>query len=196
MDGMDQKDSIPRVRCARRLRQWHVLGWFCGLFSSRSVPFFVVRPKMLGIVAGMDRKDSHAASSLQGRRHPGHDAEADSHGPDCSADHRDSVVAVRCQVPMSCDSAENYGGSTVAVLQVPRQVPWSRWCRPPSGGAAVAFYRHSAVVAQRQISWSSLKTIEFPQLPYVWWSTSLVCSCSKVHRSLTCPSVCNDRFLT
>ena len=32
-----------------------------------------------------------------------------------------------------------------------------------------------------------------PKLPYVLWSMSLLCSCSAFHRSLTCPSVCNDR---
>ena len=36
MVGMDQKDSILRAWCAhRRLRQWHVDGWFCRYFSSR-----------------------------------------------------------------------------------------------------------------------------------------------------------------
>ena len=36
---------------------------------------------------------------IVGRRHLLHDAaEAHLHGPDCSADHRDSPVAVRCQV--------------------------------------------------------------------------------------------------
>ena len=43
----------------------------------------VVRPQLLSIV---------------GRRHHLRSAEADPHGPDCSADHRDSSVAVRSQV--------------------------------------------------------------------------------------------------
>ena len=33
MAGMEQKDSILRVRCARgRLQQWHGHGWFCCFF--------------------------------------------------------------------------------------------------------------------------------------------------------------------
>ena len=44
------------------------------------------------------------------------------------------------------------------------------------------------VVAQRQIP----IVFGIPQLPYNWWSMSLLCSCSRFYRSLTCPSVCND----
>ena len=44
------------------------------------------------------------------------------------------------------------------------------------------------VVAQRQIP-----IVFWIQSPYVLWSMSLLCSCSPSHRSLTCPSVCNDR---
>ena len=58
----------------------------------------VFRPKTPGILVGKEQKDVYAAISFQGRRHPCRDAEADPHGPDCSADHRDSAVAVRCQV--------------------------------------------------------------------------------------------------
>ena len=36
--------------------------------------------------------------SIESRRHSLRAAEADPHGPDCSADHRDSPVAVRFQV--------------------------------------------------------------------------------------------------
>ena len=43
------------------------------------------------------------------------------------------------------------------------------------------------VVAQRQIP----MVFRIPQLPYIWWSMSLLCSCSWFYRSLTCPSVCN-----
>ena len=31
------------------------------------------------------------------------------------------------------------------------------------------------------------------ELPYTWWSMSLLLSCSPFHGSLTCPSVCKDR---
>ena len=72
--------SSPGLRCPAswpawtRLRQWHVHGWFCGICTSRCVPFFVVRPKMLGIMAGMNQKKRYVASSLQGRRHLCRDA--------------------------------------------------------------------------------------------------------------------------
>ena len=60
--GMDQKDSIPRLWCAlRRLRQWHVQGWFCRLCSSRCVLSSVVKPKTLDTLAHMDQRDSYAA---------------------------------------------------------------------------------------------------------------------------------------
>ena len=49
----------------------------------RQVPITVVRPQLPSIV---------------GRRLPLRSAEADPHGPDCSADHRDSSDAVRSQV--------------------------------------------------------------------------------------------------
>ena len=102
MAGMDQKDSLLRVRCALR-RLWQLAG-FAGFASVADRPkcsaswsvwtrrtrtqlvgytgddapraedsFLVVRPKMPGILAGMDQKDSYAV-------HPCRGAEADSHG--------------------------------------------------------------------------------------------------------------------
>ena len=62
--------------------RWTVMQFvgFTGDDSPRAVfSFLVVRHKMLGIMAGKDQKDSYAV-------HPCHDAEAVSHGPDCSAD--------------------------------------------------------------------------------------------------------------
>ena len=63
MAGLGQKDSIPRVCCARRrLRQWHVHGWFCRYFFPRAEFLsVVVRPKMHGILVSLDQKDSYTA---------------------------------------------------------------------------------------------------------------------------------------
>ena len=62
MASMDQKDSIPRLWCAhRRLRQWHVQGWFYWLCSSCSIPSSCRQAKLLGISVGMDLRDSFAA---------------------------------------------------------------------------------------------------------------------------------------
>ena len=53
---------------------------FTGDDGPRAVfPLLVVRPQMLGIMAGTDQNDSFAV-------HPSHDAEAVSHSPDCSVD--------------------------------------------------------------------------------------------------------------
>ena len=63
MAGMDQKDSFLRVRFAgNRLWQWHVHGWLCSFFSLRAEFLsVVVRPKMLGVMAGVNQKDSYVA---------------------------------------------------------------------------------------------------------------------------------------
>ena len=64
MAAMDQKDSIPRVWCGhRRLRQWHVQGWYCWYF--RCVPFCCRQAQMLGIMASMIQKDCYEATLLQ-----------------------------------------------------------------------------------------------------------------------------------
>ena len=73
--------------------QWHVQGWctLCGMF-----PSVFGRLVMLGFMAGMDQKGCAVFAAC--RRHPFRGTEADPHGPDYSADHRDSPVAVRFQV--------------------------------------------------------------------------------------------------
>ena len=61
---------------------------FAGDDAPRAVfSFLVVRPEMLGIMAGMDQMHSFSVFFLQGHQHPCPGAEADSNGPDCSADH-------------------------------------------------------------------------------------------------------------
>ena len=69
--GVDLKDSFMRDSYA----------------SHTVFPSFGGRPMMLDIMAGPDEKDICEV-------HPCHDAEAVSHGPDCSAGHGDSPVAL------------------------------------------------------------------------------------------------------
>ena len=62
MTSMDQKDSIPRLWCAhRRLRQWHVQGWFYCLCSSCCIPSSCRQAALLRISAGVDLRDSYAS---------------------------------------------------------------------------------------------------------------------------------------
>ena len=69
MAGKDQKDSFLRVRFRRRLRQWHVHGWFCWCYSPRAEFLsVVVKPKMPGIMVGMDQKDSDVGDEAQSMR--------------------------------------------------------------------------------------------------------------------------------
>ena len=75
--------SCPCGRARRRQRRWLLHG--CSVFPSVDD-----WPLMLGIMAGLDQKDS-----LPVRRHPFRAANADPHGLDYSADHRVSPVAVR-----------------------------------------------------------------------------------------------------
>ena len=110
------RSSVPRGgRARRRQREWLAPGWvFLVLCRSRwhlrhhgrhvpegllrfwlvvlyslfwsSGPRFVIR-------AGMDQKDSHVVC-LHGRQYPCRGAKAFSYGPGCSADHRDSPIAL------------------------------------------------------------------------------------------------------
>ena len=65
---------------------------FSGDYAPRTMfPSVVAWPKTLGILAGMDQKNSYVVLSCHG-------AEAVSHGPDCSADPCDSAVTVLCEV--------------------------------------------------------------------------------------------------
>ena len=59
-----------RSRARLQQRQWHCPGWFCWF---RAVfPFVVLRPKMRGILCGMDQKDSSTVRFwLPRRRHAG-----------------------------------------------------------------------------------------------------------------------------
>ena len=53
---------MPCDRACRRFWQWYVLCRFCCDVTLRAVfSSIVVRPEMLGIMAGMNQKDSHAA---------------------------------------------------------------------------------------------------------------------------------------
>ena len=55
------KTSSSRCRARRLHRQWHGPGWLAGCDALRVLlPSVVVRPKMLGIMAGMDQKDNGA----------------------------------------------------------------------------------------------------------------------------------------
>ena len=71
MRGWCYEEQVPgadrrrQVRAHRRLRQWHVYGWHCWFLLPRAVFLsVVVRPKMLGIMAGMHQKDIYAARCL------------------------------------------------------------------------------------------------------------------------------------
>ena len=68
--------------CARRRPwQWHVRGWFCRCFSPRVVMSVVVKPKMLGITAGMNQKDCHEVTLVL--RCPCHAGRAGFSGSGC-----------------------------------------------------------------------------------------------------------------
>ena len=71
---------------------------------------------------------------------------------------------------------------TPVVMQ--RLVGWSRQCRLEAPQLQFVFkVVVFLLVPQRQIP----HVFEIPQLPYIWWSMSLLCSCTRFHRSLTCP---------
>ena len=91
-----------------------------------------IQAQLLGIPAGMDQKDIYAVKwwpcSLlgPGRRHFFRAADADPHGPVCSADHGDSTVAADfggrcscCQVVqiLRCCRGEALGAPTVAACR-------------------------------------------------------------------------------
>ena len=62
-----RKKKTPRstlCRAHRRIRQWHVPGWFAGFGASHAVfPSFFSRPQRPGILVCMDEKDSNAVAA-------------------------------------------------------------------------------------------------------------------------------------
>ena len=88
---------LLRVRAHRRLRQWLVPGWF---FCAALGQGWHARCGTLTGTGLMGQKtvEPQQFQFIVGRRHPLRSAEADPHGPVCSADHRDSSVAVRFHV--------------------------------------------------------------------------------------------------
>ena len=74
-----------------------------GMLSVFSSPWFdsgyMLGVSLRGLLFRLQKTaDSWQLQFIVGRRHPLRSAEADPHGPDCSADHRDSSDAVRFQV--------------------------------------------------------------------------------------------------
>ena len=139
MDGMDQNDSILCAR--RRLRLWHMQSWV----------FLVLHPLMLGIMAGMNQKDSCVArwpsSSLSCR-----------------------VVLSTVVIPQLLFFDKVIDDPVVRVVQVfpsrshcvQRQVPWLR----------------STVAALQQGRLHPCRGVRVPQLPLVRrQSRSHSCSC-------------------
>ena len=91
--------------------------------------------------------------SIEGRRHSFRKAEADPHGPDCSADRRDSAVAVHFSGRCACCAGH-------ADSQVP---PWRR-----------QLCSHSSSLRNRRVLYTTTgalwfrlqKTADFPQLQF------------------------------
>ena len=78
MAGMDQKDS------------------YCGMFKARVAGDIALRAVFFSLVGRpCSNCGVSAVAVLPGRRHRFRGAEAVSHGPDSSSDHRDFAVAVR-----------------------------------------------------------------------------------------------------
>ena len=163
MTSMDQKDSI---HCAcRRLRQWHMQGWFAGI-APRAVFFpVVVRPRMLGIMAGMNQRDSYVArlSSL------------------VVSQRLIPMVLSTMVIPQLQFLDKLIDGPVVLVVEVSpsrsharcvqRQVLWLR--------SAVAAHQEGRLLPCRGAEFdphgfSEQQSTEIPLLPYTWWSTSLL----------------------
>ena len=99
--------------CARRrIRQWHVLCWYCWLcYTSRFAPFCCRQAEMLDNMAGMNQRDIYVAWCLWFRLQKTVDF------PQLQFFRRSSIFLSWCtgRFPWSCCSAD-HGVSTVAVL--------------------------------------------------------------------------------